>query len=538
MQENYQVLPVSDIQPSATNPRKSFDEKQLQELADSIKKVGQIQPIVIRPLNAKKGPKFEIVAGERRWRATGLAGIETIHAIVRDISDLDMLELQIVENVQRADMHPLDEADAFYKFVEAKTNLQLPDVAGEIALLIGKPREFVYQRLRLRDLTEEARDLFYRGFIGVGHALELCRLPADLQQKFVTSLCYKTTWNGQEQVRADGEPDVATASVADLRHSIRRDRTELSLIKMAWSPSDDSLGCGPCSTCPKRTGANADLFGEHLADDGDRCLDKSCYDQKFETHLRRRIREITESGKSVALVDLNANSWSYKPSDFEGTPIFCSDMVNKCEQETDTVAIATTGNYRTPLGFEFPVNLNHAEISRAYKKGEQPAETKEHVKYQKQLESWKLKTTNEFRSHLRQAVVAKMQTVDPQALVAAKIVSMFAGWQADRWEPIKEQLGIERALTVETFAETATVADMLKIEALINCWYSIQPTTMPSALKIESHSMKAMLATGLTEADFEEAKKQVLAAHPKPAKPDAKPAKAKKVKKEPEAVAS
>jgi len=172
------------IAPSATNPRKNFDQSALEELASSISRHGVLQPVVVRSWPAsRKPPKgtpeplYELVVGERRWRAAQLAGLEAIPATVREMADAEVVEVQIVENLQRADLHPLEEADG-YRQLMAKGH----DVA-RIAEQTGRSVKYVYDRVKLLSLTKAAQRAFLAGDFTAGHAVILARLkPADQER--------------------------------------------------------------------------------------------------------------------------------------------------------------------------------------------------------------------------------------------------------------------------------------------------------------------------------------------------------------------
>lgn len=169
---------LAEIAPSPTNPRKTFDPEKLQELARSIAEKGLIQPILVRPHQNGGGVKYEIVAGERRFRACGLANIETIACTVRELDDVQVLELQTIENLQRDDLHPLEEAEGYAALMKQGGY----DVAG-IAARIGKSGKYVYDRIKLLELIPLAQKIFLAGEITAGHAILLARLsPADQER--------------------------------------------------------------------------------------------------------------------------------------------------------------------------------------------------------------------------------------------------------------------------------------------------------------------------------------------------------------------
>lgn len=171
-----QDLPLSSLQSSKTNPRKHFDERKLAELAESIRANGILQPLLIRPL----GNAYEIVAGERRFRAAKLAGVEQVPVVVRELSDEAVAEAQMIENGQREDVHPLEEAAGYHNLLRfGKRNV------GWIAGRVGKSEKYVYDRMKLLELTKPAQQLFWDGEIDAGHAILLARLSPAQQKQVV-----------------------------------------------------------------------------------------------------------------------------------------------------------------------------------------------------------------------------------------------------------------------------------------------------------------------------------------------------------------
>jgi len=163
------VLSIDDIVPSPDQPRQYFDDESLATLADSIREHGVLQPIVVAP--AKTG--FQIVAGERRWRAAKLADLRKIPAIVRTLGAQHKLELSIIENVQRADLNPLETATAFLKL---KTQFNLMD--AEIAKRVGKAPSTISNQLRLLGLPDFAKEALIKGELSEGHARQILALAA------------------------------------------------------------------------------------------------------------------------------------------------------------------------------------------------------------------------------------------------------------------------------------------------------------------------------------------------------------------------
>lgn len=159
------VLPLSEIVPNKEQPRKTFDEGALQELADSITQHGVLQPLLVRPL--PEGG-YQLVAGERRWRASRLAGLKEVPVVVKDLSDVETMEIAIIENLQREDLNPIEEAEGLQALIDRCGFTQ-----DEVATSVGKSRPAIANSLRLLKLPPEVRDMTREGVISAGHARAL-----------------------------------------------------------------------------------------------------------------------------------------------------------------------------------------------------------------------------------------------------------------------------------------------------------------------------------------------------------------------------
>jgi ParB family chromosome partitioning protein len=166
-------LPVDLIQRGQYQPRRDIEPEALEELAESIKAQGVMQPIIVREIEPQK---YESIAGERRWRATQLAGLDTIPALVRELSDETALAMALIENIQREDLNAMEEAIALHRL---QTEFELTQ--QEIATAVGKSRSTVANFLRLMSLPKETQVLLERGDIEMGHAKALLGLPQDQQ---------------------------------------------------------------------------------------------------------------------------------------------------------------------------------------------------------------------------------------------------------------------------------------------------------------------------------------------------------------------
>ena len=173
-------VPIELVRSNNLNPRKSFNEQELEDLARSISEKGILQPVVVRPVG--EGATYQIVAGERRWRAAQRAGLHTIPVLVRELSDKEVLEIAIIENVQRADLNPVEEAMGYQQLIDSFDYTQ-----QQLAESIGKSRSHIANTLRLMTLPKTVLDQLQQGSLTAGHARALIATddPAGLAQKIV-----------------------------------------------------------------------------------------------------------------------------------------------------------------------------------------------------------------------------------------------------------------------------------------------------------------------------------------------------------------
>lgn len=165
------LLKTSELEPNRAQPRRAFNEQALSELADSISKHGVLQPLLVRPLMSGG---YQIVAGERRWRAARMAGLDEVPAVVKDLTDEQVMELALIENLQREDLNPLEEAQGYRSLMDAYGMTQ-DDVAG----IVGKSRPAVANALRLLNLPEKFQKMVESGSISAGHARTLLSFSSE-----------------------------------------------------------------------------------------------------------------------------------------------------------------------------------------------------------------------------------------------------------------------------------------------------------------------------------------------------------------------
>lgn len=200
--------PVEKLRPNPRNPRRMFTEEELNELAASIREHGIIQPIVVRAL---KDDSFEIIAGERRWRAAQRAGLHDVPIAVVEASDAQSLEFAIIENVQRADLNPIEEATGYLALMDDFNRTQ-----EEVAKIVGKSRPHIANTIRLLKLSEPVKQLVRNGRISAGHARLLVGQP---NAELIAYEIIEKGWSVRD-LEADMRKDVA-AQISELRREVR-----------------------------------------------------------------------------------------------------------------------------------------------------------------------------------------------------------------------------------------------------------------------------------------------------------------------------
>lgn len=177
---NLRHLPIELLHPNSSNPRRSFKTEEIDDLAQSIREKGLLQPLIVRP--RRDGTGYEIVAGERRWRAAQRAQVHDVPVLIRELSDAEALEIALIENIQRADLNPLEEAQGYAQLIDrfAYTQQQLADA-------IGRSRSHIANTLRLLSLPEEVRAHIEAGDLTAGHARALVAssAPAELAKQII-----------------------------------------------------------------------------------------------------------------------------------------------------------------------------------------------------------------------------------------------------------------------------------------------------------------------------------------------------------------
>lgn len=255
------------LRESKTNPRKSFDPVKLAELADSIKKHGIIQPILVRPIPDTDDEKdiLEIIFGARRYRASGIAEVDEVPIMVRTLTDEEVIILQVIENLQREDVHPIEEAEGYDRLMR-----EFGHTADQLAQDLGKSKAYVYARLKLCALSETARQTIYNDGVSASTALLIARISvASLQEQAVREITQGM--NGEPMSYRQAVQHVQNHYMLDLSHA-------------PFSIHDTKLlpTAGPCTTCTKRSGNQTELFSDVAS--ADVCTDTACFGDKRAAH--------------------------------------------------------------------------------------------------------------------------------------------------------------------------------------------------------------------------------------------------------------
>lgn len=272
---DFKMVPLKEIKPDPNQPRKFYDEAAMQELTDSVREKGILQPILIRP----NGKGYIIVCGERRYKAAlnvqkELVDHDVIPAVIRELSDEEALELQIIENLQRKDVHPMEEAVAFKSLIEKGKDLK------ELAARIGKSEFYARQRIKLNDLSKAWQDVFYKNKIKLSHALQIATLAEKEQEQL-----YKAKVNKKMLDQGNWIIEFWPSDLEQLKRKLN---------KAPFDIKDATLQpmMGACTNC-KFNSAVAILFPEDAKDPI--CGNASCFAAKcakaFDNELKKAIED-------------------------------------------------------------------------------------------------------------------------------------------------------------------------------------------------------------------------------------------------------
>lgn len=283
----FNTLPLSALRESPTNPRRHMDQAALKELTESIRAQGVLVPLLVRPTDevgvqkgGHDGRLFEVVCGSRRHAAAKAAGLEEVPVRICDFTAEQAMEIQIIENLQRQDVHPLDEAEGYARLMKSGRY-----DATALAAKVGRSESYIHRRVKLCALIDPAQKAFWADKINAGHAELMARLQSADQKKVLE---FATTR--------------ANCTAAVLEHWIA-ENVLLRLREAPFDKKDATLSIQPggcaCVVCHKRTSAAPLLFPEVGKDD--RCTDPACWQAKVEAHVKRLLEQGDGDAKRLRL---------------------------------------------------------------------------------------------------------------------------------------------------------------------------------------------------------------------------------------------
>ena len=334
----YRDVPLTALTESASNPRKRFDENSLSELAASFKTQGVLAPLLVRELDESN---YEVIAGARRLRAAKLAELENVPVRIVKLTDAEAIEAQCVENLQREDIHPLEEALGFKSLLE----LGEPYNIAHIADRAGKSEAYIYGRLRLADLIPPVAETFLKDKITIGHALLIAKLPASQQQEAFTA-SFRGMWT------SEGNSQILIP-VRELAAWIESNIL-LQLASVPFDKQDETLvpAAGSCVNCPKRTGFNKLLFADVRKDS---CTDPQCFRAKIDAQVAKTL------AAKPNLVQISS-AWNTR----DGAPLGRNRYL-----ELQTKKAKTNGARTKQVGFERPCDkMTEAIVMDGGRRGE------------------------------------------------------------------------------------------------------------------------------------------------------------------------
>lgn len=428
MEERFERIPLKAIKVSATNPRNSADYKSedLKSLAASIAESGLLQPVRVRPNPEDPNHTYELIIGERRFRAHLLNKAETIDAIVCDYDDTQVIVAQNTENIQRKDVHALDEAKSLKSLldlVDPKTKTNKFTVEA-LALEIGKSKSYIWQTIILVNLIEEYQGIFREGKITKQIAMMLARQTRE-QQKAVEDWI-DDTLSGNIGI----DPD-------DLEFHLERE-FHLELADAPFDKADATLlpAAGPCTTCAKSSANNPDLFGD--LGKAAKCLDSACFKLKKEACFERNMKMLRKSGEPFVIIN----------KDRPGSKNVLGGDEFKLAKKTDkgaVQAIHTTPEKRGAVEWVKPKRIPMNEVEKTTKKNEasktsQVQSSKAEADRQKMYELAKIKRLEIFK-----AMIPKIPSQIDHDLIKNATIAVFENLYVDITEIIMEAHGSDDA---------------------------------------------------------------------------------------------
>lgn len=477
MQRNIQVasvrnIPVSDITPSSLNPRKTFDQDALCELADNIKENGLIQPITVRKLAKGENFKYEIVCGERRFRATQIAGMTEIQCIIKDLDDKQAFAAMIIENLQRKDVDPMEEAAAFHKLYTEGT-MQVK----EIAKILGKSSSYVVSRIQLNNVLPEYLPLLRNGNIYLNQLIEIAKLTKE-QQEVLFRDCFTEASIARWPIKY---------ITIDILHQWIDEHVMQYLDTADFPLGDATFSCGKdCEGCPFNTKNKPESYGDTARP---RCMDMKCFRQKSLENVFRIAKgldipvvyqgqgneEIIKAAKEYGLTlqDMTGRSYVIKPvepdhASFSDEEVYEKRMDTYRHVKAIFDSNVEDGNVQQVYEICFDGKLS-GEYKYAYtipadaKDGEDIAtsdRTKEQItKLKDSLLKIEEREHDEMVERKRQALVESDYSVSNSVLSAEEQRLFHAAMVKRLPQEFKKRIGLEWSNTEDWYQKAAQVIE-------------------------------------------------------------------------------
>ncbi len=450
-------LPLHLIKPSKSNPRKAFAD--LGDLANSIREKGVQQPLLVRPHPTIAG-SYDLVAGERRWRASKLAEKSTAPCIVKPLSDEEALDLQMVENIQREDLSPLEAAEGYAKLLKRHGDVVT------MAAKVGKAVAEVTRVLQLNKLTATAKEALAKGDILLGHAYELCRLR-EHEQKQALDFLFEKGDRGAQVKTGNGWKPVGwrAVPVADLRVWIRN-TLMLDLAKAPFDTSERTLNpkAGACGTCPHRTGNAPILFAD--IKNGDVCTVPSCFFAKRNAALDRKAEALAKEHGHKSLLKIavgwagNHKDESIPPFDkqvYSNTGVAVIEPGSECEytkpamvvycERAENLKVGQYVSVCTKAGYEGECKKHNGRVRR-----DNTARPKisASVRANRRVETWKKEHPMVVLGRIGKATVEAAKKVKISSKLLKQVLALtsaeaFDHVYSDRYREIGKAFGLEAA---------------------------------------------------------------------------------------------
>lgn len=530
---------IEQLQPHPDNPRRVHDEKAIEHLAASIRSCGIIQPLVVRTFGDDPCC-FQIVCGHRRWQAARLADLARVPCIVRSLTDEACLEVMIVENLEREDVHPLDEAAGIERLRAAGWDNAM------IASKLGRSENWVAKRIGLLKLTSKWRDLILKG----DKEMRVAEWPAVLLEEIA-----RLSPAHQDGLLKDHWHLRGVPTLSELRHQISNDLGLLAHAK--WDLDDATLvpKAGSCTDCTKRTGQDATLW-EDFEDDGpkggrrERCLDRACFDSKQAAFVELQIEQARVDGKALQLLMDEGTDYEYRKRlvDRGAVHIYSVQAAKKSEKGAKQALIVSGNRAGETMWVKPAIRSSGSGSGSGEKKPAKPAaevrELRRRAWILKRMHELLIKPADEVVAHWMRTGVNRGKEIEALICIFGLHVRYDRFQDRTKWrkrfdaivaEPIEDRIRRVLGLVLPNVADALRATDHAGVEAL---WPNAEPLAELCGIdlaELQAQALEEIPEPGrATLADDEEpaAKKKAGKRRPKPAAAKApKPAKSKQAKR-------